>query len=81
MDDATLRIKVIHFDAFYLYFFIALRALRIARLMNPLTVIDGIAGVLHIDAAGEEPQLAVANLVVAEVGAGGCHVFCHAILL
>ena len=74
MDDAPLGIEVINLDAFYLKFLVAFRPLRIARLMNALTVIDGIAGVFHIDAAGEKPQFAMANLVVAEVGARGSHV-------
>jgi hypothetical protein len=45
-----------------------------ARFVQPFAFINQIGSMLHLDIAGKQPQLAVANLVIIEMSAGDLHV-------
>jgi len=43
--------------------------------MDQFSVLNGFAGLLHLDAVGKQPQLVMADLVIVEVGSGDVHGF------
>ena len=70
MDDLVFGVVKIDADAFHLDFFIPGRALHVRCFMNEFPFAYRFIGVFHLDGIGKEPQLAMANQVVVNMGSG-----------
>ena len=71
--NARFGVVVVDLDAFEFQGLPAGCSLRVAVLVDELALGDQLAAVLQVDAVGEEPELAVAEVQVSDVGAGGVH--------